>query len=388
MFTAPAVSVSRLTLTEFRCFPQLRIVVGPEPVVLTGPNGSGKTTVVEALSFLAPGRGLRRARIDEVARWRGDGTAPVPWGVAVRLRTADGLAEIGTGRDIAALGTTARERRVIRIDGQPARGQGALAAVLGVAWLTPEMDRLFVEGASVRRRFLDRLAFGMEPAHADRVGAYERAMRERGRLLRQRGHDPTWVAALEDAMARHGVAVAAARREAADRLTMIAGCVRGPFPAATVSLEGAVDGWLDRQPALACEDMLRGTLARGRAADAETGGACAGPHRSDVIVRDAATGRAAGLCSTGEQKVLLLAVVLAGVRAQAAARGSLPLLLLDEVAAHLDARHRSALFELVGALGVQAWYTGTDQSLFDPVSGKARFLTVDAGRVTPSDDGR
>lgn len=382
----PAVSVSRLTLTEFRCFAQLRVIVGPEAVVLTGPNGAGKTTVVEALSFLAPGRGLRRARIDEVTRWCAGGAPPVAWGVAVHLRTPAGPADIGTARDVAAHGN-GRERRLIRIDGQPARGQGALADVLGVAWLTPEMDRLFTEGASVRRRFLDRLAYGMEPAHAERVSAYERAMRERGRLLRQRSRDQAWLAALEDTMARHGIAVAAARRETADRLTMIAGSAQEPFPAATIGLDGGVDDWLDRHPALVCEDLLRDTLAKARSTDAESGGASVGPHRTDVIVRHAATGRAAGLCSTGEQKVLLLAVVLAGVRAQAATRGTLPLLLLDEVAAHLDARHRGALFELVGALGVQAWYTGTDPALFRPVRGTAQFLTVDAGQVRLSGDG-
>jgi DNA replication and repair protein RecF len=380
---ARCVSVDRLTLTDFRCFAHLRLSVAAAPVVLTGPNGAGKTTVLEALSFLAPGRGLRRARLDDVARWRADsGSAPL-WSVAARIRVPDGMVELATGRDAAA---PQRERRVVKIDGQMARSQTALAGVLGITWLTPDMDRLFIEAAATRRRFLDRLVFGFDPAHAERVSAYERAMRERSRLLRQGSADALWLAALEDTMARHGVATAAGRRDVAEALTAAGSQGLGPFPSAILEIDGTVERWLDDEPALAVENRLRRQLEASRRIDAETGGAAEGPHKSDLLVRHGATGRMAGMCSTGEQKALLIAIVLAGARAQAAAERALPLVLLDEVAAHLDSRHRAALFDLVTAMGVQAWYTGTERSVFQPLTGRAQFLTVENAIVTPAAD--
>lgn len=377
--------MDRLTLTDFRCFAHLRLSVAAGPVVLTGPNGAGKTTVLEALSFLAPGRGLRRARLDDVARWRTDSSVAPVWSVAARMRVPDGIAELATGRDAAATGPQ-RERRVVKIDGQVARSQTALAGVLGVTWLTPEMDRLFVEGAATRRRFLDRLVFGFDPAHAERVGAYERAMRERSRLLRQGSADALWLAALEDTMARHGVATAAGRRDTAERLTAAGSEGVGPFPGAILEIDGTVERWLDDEPALAVENRLRRRLEASRRIDAETGGAAEGPHKSDLLVRHGTTGRMAGMCSTGEQKALLIAIVLAGARAQAAAQRALPLVLLDEVAAHLDGRHRAGLFDLVTAMGVQAWYTGTEPGVFQPLAGRAQFLTVENAVVTPAND--
>lgn len=377
----PSVSVNRLTLTNFRCFGHLRLTVAAEPVVLTGANGAGKTSVLEALSFLAPGRGLRRARLEDVGRWQADGTTSAAWSVAARMRAEGGLVELATGR-ADAVGVQ-RERRLVKIDGQPAKSQTALAGVLGVTWLTPEMDRLFLEGAATRRRFLDRLVYGLDPGHAERIGAYERAMRERSRLLRQGPVDGTWLAALEDMMARHGIAAAAARREATERLSAIGSEAFAPFPGATIEIEG-VERWLDTEPALAAEDRLRGRLEASRRIDADTGGAAEGPHRSDLVVRHAATGRMAASCSTGEQKALLIALVLAGARAQAAARRALPLVLLDEIAAHLDRRHRRGLFELVAAIGAQAWYTGTEHSVFQPLAGQAQFLTVDKAAVVPA----
>jgi DNA replication and repair protein RecF len=364
----------------------LRLSVATGPVVLTGPNGAGKTSVLEALSFLAPGRGLRRARLDDLARWRtgarrrGDESSAPFWSVAARMRVPDGIVELATGRDAAATG----ERRVVKIDGQMARSQTALAGVLGVMWLTPDMDRLFIEAAATRRRFLDRLVFGFDPAHAERVGAYERAMRERSRLLRQGSADALWLAALEDAMARHGVATAAGRRDVAEALTAAGSEGVGPFPGAILEIDGTVERWLDDEPALAVEHRLRRQLEASRRIDAETGGAAEGPHKSDLLVRHGVTGRMAGTCSTGEQKALLIAIVLAGARAQAAAERALPLVLLDEVAAHLDSRHRAALFDLVTAMDVQAWYTGTEQSVFQPLSGRAQFLTVENAIVTPA----
>jgi DNA replication and repair protein RecF len=272
----------------------------------------------------------------------------------------------------------------VRIDAQPARAQSALAGIVGVTWLTPEMDRLFAEGASARRRFLDRLVFGLDPEHVRRVNAYETAMQERARLLRQGSADPLWLAALEETMAAHGVAVAAARRDLAERLSTEA-AVAGAFPGAELEVAGTVEAWLaENRAALDVEARLRDALRQARPLDAEAGGAGVGPHRSDLVVRHARSGRPARACSTGEQKTLLIAIVLAAARLQQAERGAPPLLLLDEVAAHLDARHRGALFAEVAALGGQAWYAGTDRSVFAPLEGHAQFISLGQG---PSEHG-
>ena len=383
-------SVARLTLTDFRCYGFQRVVTDPRPVVLTGANGAGKTNLLEAVSFLVPGRGLRRARLGEVARregMRGEGDgdyAPRPWAVAATVTTPGGTVDVGTGHEP---GTAAggRDRRLVRIDGQAEKSQAALAGHLTAVWLTPQMDRLFAEGASARRRFLDRLVFGFDPAHAGRVSAYEHAMRERARLLRDGRADGTWLAALEDTMATKGVAVAAARRELAGRLNGICASPPGPFPGAAVEAVGAVEEWLVEAPALAAEERLRDGLLAARERDGETGGAALGPHRSDMRVSHLAKGVAAAQCSTGEQKALLVAMVLANARLQAAERGSVPLLLLDEVAAHLDGRRREALFEEVWALGAQAWLTGTDSALFHSLGERAQFFHVEDATVTPVD---
>lgn len=381
------VFVARLTLSRFRCYAYRRFELGPQAVVLTGANGSGKTTVLEALSLLAPGRGLRRARLEELKRQdvgstgeSGTFAAAAGWAVAAQLRTPSGDVDIGTGL-VAGASTAGRERRHVRIDAQPARAQSALAGILGVAWLTPEMDRLFTEGTSARRRFLDRMVFGLDPEHVRRVNAYETAMQERSRLLRQGGADPAWLAALEETMAAHGVAVAVARRDIAERLSIEAAAA-GAFPGAELNVAGTVEAWLaENRAALDVEGRLRQTLQQARAVDAEAGGASVGPHKSDLIVRHARSGRPARACSTGEQKTLLIAIVLAAARLQEAERGAAPLLLLDEVAAHLDAGHRGALFAEVAALGGQAWYAGTDRSAFAPLGGHAQFISLGQGPV-------
>jgi len=373
-------SVARLTLTDFRCYKFQRLETGPGPVVLTGSNGAGKTSILEALSLLAPGRGLRRARLDDLPRWRTDGVAS-GWAVAARLSAPDEEIDLGTGCEPSVSQAT-RERRQVRIDGRPAKSQTALAEVLGVAWLTPEMDRLFLDGASSRRRFLDRLVYGLDPAHASRVAAYERALQQRARLLRSGGADPVWLSALEDTMATRGVAVAAARRDATARLTQASARGPDPFPAAALRSAGQVEEWLDQEPALSVEDKLRAALEAARTKDAETGGAATGPHRGDLAVRHAATARPAAQCSTGEQKALLVAIILASARVQAEDRGITPIVLLDEVAAHLDARHRAALFDAVAALDVQAWYAGTDRAVFEPLRERAQFFAVESAAAT------
>lgn len=384
--TKTATGVTRVTLSDFRCYARLRLDADLRPAVLTGPNGAGKTNLIEALSFLTPGRGLRRARLAEVTRRdAGDGAG---WAVAATVQTPSGPVEVGTGRESGqgeGRGGSGepRDRRVVRIDGETVRGQVALAEVASAVWLTPAMDRLFVEGASARRRFLDRLAFGLDTGHAARVSAYENALRQRARLLREeRRADPAWLAALEETMAETGVAVAAARRDVVARLARACAGADGPFPRAVPTLEGTVETWLDEGPALEVESRLRRALSAGRSVDGRTGGAAEGPHRSDLLVRHGDKDMPAAHCSTGEQKALLISLVLAQARIQTSARGWAPLLLLDEVVAHLDETRRRALFDTVCALGAQAWMTGTDQSLFAGLGERGQFFRVQDAAVT------
>jgi DNA replication and repair protein RecF len=243
------------------------------------------------------------------------------------------------------------------------------------------MDRLFLEGSAPRRRFLDRLVYGFDPEHAARVGAYEQAMRERARLLRERLADSAWLGALEERMAGHGIAIAAARRDVTARLDQVCRTPRAPFPGARLAQTGEVAEWLETLPALAAEERLREQLQAARGIDGESGATTVGPHRGDFVVRHAATGMAAAECSTGEQKALLLAVLLAQARLQTELRGVAPVMLLDEVTAHLDAPRRAALFAEIAALAVQAWLTGTDAALFAPLGGAAQFFGVADGEI-------
>lgn len=365
-----------LTLTAFRNYARLRLNLEEGPVVLTGPNGAGKTNLLEAVSYLGAGRGLRGARLGDVDA-RAEGLAPRPWAVAAALDGPNGRFEVGTGRD----GDAAASRRLVRIDGRPQSGPQALAVLVPILWLTPAQDRLFADSPSARRRFLDKLVAVGDPAHAGRVNEYERALRERARLLKSPGADAAWLAALERTMAETGTAVAAARLIAVAELTRAAAGGIGPFPAALIRADGEVEDWLTEGPALDAEDRLAAALSGSRARDAETGGASHGPHRTDMAVTEGESGLAAAGLSTGEQKSLLLGIILAASRLQAEKRGFAPLLLLDEVSAHLDADRRRALHEEVLALGVQAWMTGTDAALFPDLAGGARFFRVADGEV-------
>ncbi len=379
---AGRVAVTRLMLTDFRNYREATLALGAEPVVLTGPNGAGKTNLLEALSFLAPGRGLRRARLTEIDRRPGpeSDAAPSGWAVAATVATGTGAVRIGAGRDPGQSGA-AGEKRIVHIDGEAVRGQAALGERLAVVWLTPPMDRLFSEGPGGRRRFLDRLVLALDPAHASRVAAYEQALRERAQLLREGSADRAWLGALEQVMAAQGVAVAAGRREAVRLLDRACAEAEGPFPRAGLALVGTVEGWLDAMPALAAEAALATALAAGRRADAAAGGAAVGPHRADLAVTLAEKGIPAALASTGEQKALLIAILLAHAQILRQIRGEPPILLLDEIAAHLDASRRAALFEALLRLDGQAWLTGADAALFAPLRGHARFLSVHDGTV-------
>jgi DNA replication and repair protein RecF len=289
---------------------------------------------------------------------------------------------------LAAAGGERRpsEKRIVRINGQPAKGAGALASHLGIVWLTPAMDRLFLEGPAGRRKFLDRLVTAFDADHAGRIAAYDHAYRQRLRLLKTGGGDAAWFAALEDTMARHGVALAAGRCDLVGRLSReLAAGRSSAFPAATLALVGAVDGWLQEMPAVDAEDAVRRSLWDERRG---ISGAGAGPHRSDLGVAMVAPGHAshgqpAALCSTGEQKALLIAILFASARLQRARRGHPPVLLLDEIAAHLDEDRRSALFGEILALGAQAWMTGTDMAVFGALGERAQFLKAENGDLTP-----
>ncbi len=373
-------AVTRLLLSDFRSHGRLRLDASPGLVVLTGPNGAGKTNILEGVSLLVPGRGLRNARVGEMTRH--DAPPGTGWAVAATVQTANGAVRLGTGMDVAS--GAGAERRAVRVNGETARGQTVLGLYLSALWLVPAMDGLFRDGAGERRRFLDRMVQALDPNHAGRCAAHAHALRERNRLLREGvggGREGVWLDALEDTLARHGVAIAAARRDMVGRLSAALVEAEGPFPRATLALDGMAEAALADQPALAVEDHLRATLARARAADAEAGGTRHGPHRSDLLVRHAGRDLPAALCSTGEQKAVLIALVLAQARVVAAARGGPPLLLLDEVVAHLDSGRRAALAAALIALGAQTWLTGTDTALFEPFGEKAQFLRLADGNL-------
>ena len=369
--------LTRLRLTDFRNWPSLEARFAAPVIAIAGENGAGKTNLLEAISLLGPGRGLRGARMGELGR-RVDGAAR-PWAAAGRFATPQGDFDIGTGADPEG----ASERRLFRLDGQPVRVQADLADRVAAVWLTPQMDRLFQEGATGRRRFLDRLAWALEPSHAREVAAHDNAMSQRNRLLAEGRADARWLAGLEDAMARHAVAAAAARRALALRLNAVAAVATGAFPAARMDLLCPIVAALADQPALAVEDTLREGLAADRRRDAAAGGAARGAHRADMTLVHLPKDQPAELCSTGEQKALLVSTVLAHAALIAEARGFAPLLLLDEVAAHLDTARREALFAALAALPAQAFLTGTEIEVFRPLRGIADMFLAGGGKLLP-----
>ena len=379
--------LERLRLTDFRSYAHLVWQPRAQLVVLCGPNGSGKTNLLEALSLLVPGRGLRGARLgelprDDAAHWAVAARLGHAAGPLARLAQADKPLEIGTG----TAPDTPPGRRVFLLDGRPPR-RGAVADALSAVWLTPQMDRLFVEGPAGRRRFLDRLVLALEPGHAREVAAHDEALAGRGRLLLgARPVDAGWLDAVEDALARHAVAVSAARRLLVGRMNARAGTALHDFPPATLSLDCPVADRLEHEPALAVEDWLRGSLRASRAGDAAAQGARAalGAHRADLRLADLRTGRPAAMASTGQQKALLLGVVLAHAALIADDRGEAPLLLLDEPLVHLDATHRAALLAALPFLVAPVLLTGTDAEPFAALSGQAEMLRAGCGKLVPA----
>ncbi len=389
-FRIPELYVGRLHLTDFRSYGRVTLAPEGRSVVLTGPNGAGKTNILEALSFLSPGRGLRGCKLSEVSHLNGRPAARRDWAVAARLETPDGSTDLGTGL-AAGSGTAAEEmaadggqkdRRIVRIDGENAAGPAVFGDILQVAWLTPQMDRLFIEAASGRRRFLDRIVASFHSSHNREVNAFERVMRERNRLLLDGGHDSAWLSALESRMAEHGVAVAAARLDAMDRLAGAIDKATSCFPRATLAVEGLLEEGLMAGPAIEVEDHFRRVLRDNRPEDSRSGRAAAGPHKSDLLVRHRDKDMPAALCSTGEQKALLIGITLASARITAASFGVAPILLLDEVVAHLDRERRASLYDELAALGSQLWLTGTDRLLFDELGDRARYYRVENSSIT------
>lgn len=367
-----SIAVRRLELRDFRNYGRLRLEPRPGPVVLHGDNGAGKTNLLEAVSLLAPGRGLRRAKLAELDR-EGSG----PWHVSGLLAGRGDLVELSTARDPEA------ERRSVAADGQPLRSQTALGDFVSLIWLTPSMDRLFSEGASGRRRFLDRLVLAIDSAHAGRVAGFERALRERSQLLRSARPDPSWLTAIEVRMAEAAVAVTAARQQLVRDLDASLADAAFPFPRPRLALRGELERWLENMPALEAEQQMADRLAGSRSQDAESGGAALGPHRSDLVAVDAYRGEPAERCSTGRQKAFLVSIVLAEARLRQARHGDLPILLLDEVTAHLDPRRRAELLAALVELGAQSWLTGTEATLFAPLGRAAHMFHVVNGALTP-----
>jgi len=368
-------AILSLRLAQFRSYDLCTLETGGASVALHGANGAGKTNILEAVSLLVPGRGLRRAGLDEMIR-RPGGTG---WRLRAEAETPAGTIEIVTGVDAAEAG-----RRMVEIDGKPAP-QTALGRHLRMVWLTPAMDRLWLEGAGDRRRFLDRIALGFEPDHADTSLTYEKAMRARNRLLKEPGWDDAWVSGLEAQMARAGARIGRARAAALLRLEEAQNGAETLFPRADLSILGDMETRFcqalragDDLDSLEVEEAaaLSRALADSRARDSAAGRTLTGPHRSDLAAVYAAKDMPASACSTGEQKALLISLCLANARALAAATGAAPVLLLDEVAAHLDAGRRRALFGEIEALGAQAWMTGTGPELFEGLGANALRLAV------------
>ncbi len=380
------VALTQIRLVNFRSYTQSEISVAAAPVALIGENGVGKTNLLEAISLLAPGRGLRGAKLSEVQRRAPQepvSGAPFDgalWAVSATLNREGNDWALGTG---IAASSSGAERRLMRLNGADAAGAD-IAELLPVLWLTPVMDRLFLEGASGRRRFLDRLVFGLDVGHARRTVRYETAMRERARLLAMGRTDPSWLEALEDTMAEMGSAITCARLDAIDALNgeLSKRESEGDFPCAQLSLENAPD-----IATISDAGVLRDRLFAMRGRDAEAGRTLIGPHTADLVVRHTEKRADARQCSTGEQKALLISIVLANAWLQKHKHGHAPLLLLDEIAAHLDSGRRAALISEILALRAQAWMTGTDRALFarDSAESDVQIYAVSNGRFVPQE---
>jgi DNA replication and repair protein RecF len=370
-------AITALKLTRFRNYASLSLSLSGASVVLAGPNGAGKTNLLEAISLLSPGRGIRGARLDEIAMKGANGT----FGVAARVGNSAGEVDLGTGVVAGPEGPESKRR--VHVNHAPVGSSEALLDHLRVLWLTPSMDGLFIGPPADRRRWLDRAVLSIDKSHGTRASAFERAMRGRNRLLAEPSPDAAWLDAIETEMAGFGVAIAAARREwaaLAAAMIDVAGR-RSPFPTAELALSGSLEGDLDGFSAGEVEERYRRLLREQRERDAAAGRTLIGPHRSDLLVRHRPKDMPAESCSTGEQKALLVGLVLAQARLVANLTGETPVVLLDEIAAHLDETRRAALFDVLADLGAQSFMTGTDAGVFAPLGAEAERLDVAEGRV-------
>lgn len=369
--------LTRLRLADFRSYGALDLACDAPLVALCGPNGAGKTNILEAISLLTPGRGLRRATFPAMPRRGGPGG----FAIYAELAGATGILSLATAL------APGEPQRQCRIDREPVASANRFLDHLALLWLTPDQDGLFRGPAGDRRRFLDRLVLAVDPAHGSRANAFEQALRHRNRLLEDFSSDPRWLDAIEQEVVELGVALAAARLETVARLSALVAADResmAPFPHAEIALEGALETQLATEPAARVEDWYRAALRDNRARDRAAGRALVGPQAADLAVLHGPKAEPAATCSTGEQKALLLGLVLAQARLIAQMRGTPPLLLLDEIAAHLDRTRRDALFAILHALGGQVFMTGTDTLLFEGVAGRGLLLGVGEGRVEPT----
>ena len=364
--------VSRLELTNFRNHSHTQLDVGENCVVLHGQNGAGKTNILEAISLLAPGRGFRRARLSDI-----DGGSP--WTVFAEASGNIGEVSIGTARENNADDV---DRRAVRVDGEPLKSANRLSEYLSILWLTPQSDQLFLEGGTVRRKFLDRLVYGFDAAHARRVNRYEQAMRERNRLLTTYGAEPAWFEGVEAQMAEIGTSIAFARQQAVEHINAVMQMSELSFPKAHLDLSGVVEQAVQSSlSATEVEELYRNKLAECRGDDKQTGRSSVGINRTEFLVTHLGKNAEAARCSTGEQKALLLAIILAEARASQLWHGRVPILLLDEVAAHLDPQKRAELYKEIQELNLQAWMSGVSRDLFEEMLGNVAFFRVENGKV-------
>lgn len=384
MSSSNAFAITRLTLTDFRNYTGLRLEPPPGLIALAGANGAGKTNLLEAISLLMPGRGLRGADFASLGRQQGKGA----WAVSAHVVGPQGEVQLGTAWNATETEGLNASRAVL-VDGQLQRSSGALAGRLRIVWLTPALDRLFSGPASDRRRYLDRMVALFDVEHGTRVAVFEKLMRERNALLQEGSLDRAWAASLETQMAEVAIAISAARRHAVEVLgsSLTHDQLNGPFPWAKLAIAGEIEDMVASLPAVAAEERYKQLLQDGRNMDRAAGRTLSGPHRSDLVVHHGPKGMAAAEGSTGEQKALLIGLVLAQAKAIRGIAGGVPLLLLDEIAAHLDKARRTALFSLLEGLKAQAWMTGTERELFDGAGPSTMVYQVDQGQLRESKSG-
>ncbi len=384
--------LSRLRLTDFRNYRQLSLELDGRPVVLTGENGAGKTNLLEAISLLAPGRGMRGTPFADLARFDGSGL----WAVSARLEGPEGPTDIGTGREISP-DRNSGSGRIVKIDGHPVKGSGRLSDLVQVIWLTPALDGLFTGPASERRRFLDRLIVGLDPSFRRLASQFERAMRQRNKLLDSGSHDKAQFTALETLMAESGAALAAARLEAVDRLARAVlkkwsgdkkADAPGPFPWSTLTIEGDLEHDLRLMPSSEAEDHYLRALHDNRERERAAKRTLIGPHRSDFLAGHGPKQMPAKFCSTGEQKALLVGLILAHAELLRDLHGVAPIILLDEISAHLDETRRKALFKEIISLSSQAFMTGTEREIFSPFEDGAQFYSLQNAAIVCGTENR